>query len=65
VDHCERFETERHRVTAWDSRPGFVCSEEVVGDEMLSGFPLKSWSYITVDEVKSVLLDLDSRSRGY
>jgi hypothetical protein len=28
----------------WDSYPGFVCSEEVAGDEVLSGFSRKSWN---------------------
>jgi hypothetical protein len=32
------------RCAAWDSWPGFVCSEEVAGDEVLSGFPRKSWN---------------------
>jgi hypothetical protein len=32
------------RCAAWDFCPGFVmCSEEVAGDEVLSGFPRKSW----------------------
>jgi hypothetical protein len=26
------------------SCPGFVCSEEVAGDEVLSGFPRKFWN---------------------
>jgi hypothetical protein len=45
---------------AWDSCPGFVCSEEVAGNEVLSRFPRKeilelefddlvSWSDITSD----------------
>jgi hypothetical protein len=29
----------------WDSCPGFVCSEEVAGDEVLSGFSRQSWNY--------------------
>jgi hypothetical protein len=29
---------------AWDACPGFVCSEEVEGDKVLSGFPRKSWN---------------------
>jgi hypothetical protein len=52
VDHllwcCERFKTESRRLTdecaAWNSCPGFVFSEEVTGDEVLSGFPWKSWN---------------------
>jgi hypothetical protein len=35
--HCTRCAT-------WDSCPGFVCFEEVVGDEGLSGFLRKSWN---------------------
>jgi hypothetical protein len=27
------------RCAAYDSCPGFVCSEEVAGDEVLCGFP--------------------------
>jgi hypothetical protein len=48
--HCERFETERRRLTdALNLQPGtpvrgYVCSEEVAGDEVLSGFPRKSWN---------------------
>jgi hypothetical protein len=30
---------------AWDSCPGFVCSEKVAGDELMSGFPRKSWNF--------------------
>jgi hypothetical protein len=29
---------------AWDSCLGFVCSEELEGDEVVSGFPRKSWN---------------------
>jgi hypothetical protein len=32
------------RCAAWDTCPGFVCFEEVAGDEVLSGFPRKSWN---------------------
>jgi hypothetical protein len=35
-----------HALTALDVQlktPGFVCSEELAGDEVLSGFPRKAW----------------------
>jgi hypothetical protein len=34
--------THSTRYTAWDSCLGLVCSEEVAGDDELSGFPQSS-----------------------
>jgi hypothetical protein len=34
--------THSTQYAAWDSRLGFVCSEEFASDEVLSGFPRKS-----------------------
>jgi hypothetical protein len=43
-------ETERRCLTdaltaAWDSCPGLVYFEDIAGDEVLSGFPRKSWNW--------------------
>jgi hypothetical protein len=38
-DRC----TQCTRCATWDSGPGFVCTEKVVSDEVLFGFPRKSW----------------------